>query len=140
MDTQQQMQEFRTIVEKSIRMQKVIFSTLGILAALLGIVFAVLYFVPINGESVSIAALIIGLCLLVAGIWIVTYYRAQNKSTMDLLFDRTHDIQDIKVVVIKRGNMGNMYALHFVDKNNAKRGVMVPSESYAEAIKRMYLG
>ena len=139
MDTNQQMQEFRTIVEKNLKLTSTMFTILGVLAALLGLGMALAYFVP-SEETTPIAVVIIGIILLVAGIAIIAYARSQSKNTLDLLFHRTDDIEDIKLVIIKRGNMGNMYALHFVDKNKTKRGVMVPSESYAEAIKRMYLG
>ena len=139
MDTSQQMQEFRTIVEKNLKLTSTMFTILGVLAALLGLGMALAYFVP-SEETTPIAVVIIGIILLVAGIAIIAYARSQSKNTLDLLFHRTDDIEDIKLVIIKRGNMGNMYALHFVDKNKTKRGVMVPSEAYAEAIRRMYLG
>ncbi len=139
MDTSQQMQEFRTIVEKNLKLTSTMFTILGVLAGLLGLGMALAYFVP-SEETAPIAVVIIGIILLVAGIAIIAYARSQSKNTLDLLFHRTDDIEDIKLVIIKRGNMGNMYALHFVDKNKTKRGVMVPSESYAEAIRRMYLG
>lgn len=138
MDNTPFLQEFRALVERSLRMQKVIFYSLGTLAWLLGLGMAIAYIVEL--ESTPIAVFIVGLCLCAAGIWMVAYYYAQNQNTLWLLFDRTHDIQDIKVVMINRGTMGTIYALHFVDKNQAKRGVMVPSEAYAEAVKKMYLG
>ncbi len=133
------MQEFRTIVEKSLKLSSTMFTILGVLAAILGLGMTIAYFIP-SEEATPFAIVIVGLIMLTAGISIIIYARSQSKNTLDLLFDRTSDIQDIKVVVIKRGNIGNMYALHFVDRNKAKRGVMVPSESYAEAIRRMYLG
>lgn len=140
MESSQQMQEFRTIVKKSIGMSTTLFIIIGVLGILMGGGMIVAYFATAwSAEPMPIVLLIIGAVFVIWCILLIIYARQQKANTLWLLFDRTDDIQDIHVIKMQRGVM-TVCALHFIDKDQSKRGVMVPSEEYAEAIKRMYLG